>query len=251
MKQAFDSFFTVLNSKQKDTFGRALYLGIFAGAYIGIGGTLFSLVTSFSGDPNILRALGAFLFCIGLILIVFLKAQLFTGNNLMLAPLLIKKAKLPNVLKNWVSVYIGNLIGSLIMVTIMYFLFGRNESISGHIQKIAMAKSQLPFLTAFGKAILCNTLVCLAVWFAIIGNTVPKKIIGIIIPISLFVYLGFEHSIANMFFIPLGLSFSAQSLVQNINAFWGNLIPVTLGNIVGGFFVSTILIILYKKNLKD
>lgn len=248
MKQAFDSFFSVLSNKQKDSFGRALYLGIFAGAYIGIGGTLFSIVTSFSGDPNILRAIGAFLFCIGLILIVFLKAQLFTGNNLMIAPLLIKKAKLPSVLRNWFSVYIGNLIGSLIIVTIMYFLFGRNQSISGHIQKIAIAKTQLPFLTAFGKAILCNTLVCIAVWFAIIGMTVPKKIIGIIIPISLFVYLGFEHSIANMFFIPLGLSFSGQPIAQNVNAFWGNLIPVTLGNIVGGLLVSTILMILYRNN---
>ena len=161
-----------------------------------------------------LRALGALLFCIGLILIFFLKAQLFTGNNLMLTQLLTQKTNFQSVLKNWVAVYLGNLIGSLILSLTLYYFFDLNQKLSENIKSIAITKTQLSFLNAFLKATCCNILVCFAVWFAITQDRILYKLTGIIIPVTLFVYFAFEHSIANMFFIPLALVLLLSDLVK-------------------------------------
>jgi formate transporter len=248
MTDTFNTLVQVLQNKQNDSFGRTFYLALWAGIYVAFGGTLYALVTSFSGNPQFLKAFGALLFCIGLILIVFLKAQLFTGNNLMLAPLMTGESKIQPVIKNWLTVYFGNLLGSLLFVLIMFSIFRNFDFVTAHLARIAEIKTELSFAKAFGKAILCNILVCIAVWFAVIGKTKAKKIIGIIIPISAFVYMGFEHSVANMFLIPLGLIFSETTIQLGTQSFLWNILPVTLGNIVGGLLVSSALILLRNRS---
>lgn len=250
MSDSMKILFQTLDRKQSDNLSKSFKLGIFAGVYIGIGGILYSLMTNLSGNQTLFKFSGAFLFCVGLILIIFRKAQLFTGNNLMIASVISKRMTIPQMVKNWMSVYLGNFIGSLLIVILFYFLSSQSDSLPNHLASIANKKTSYSFFTAYSKAIYCNVLVCIAVWFAVINKTTLTKLIGIIIPITTFVFLGFEHSIANMFFIPLGLSFTSGSLASNTQLFFGNLIPVTIGNITGGLIVSLTLLLFYKKQIK-
>ena len=242
MSKELETLTQALDNKIGDDLPKMLTLAIWAGIYIAIGATLYSLATAIDGPKNLLRFIGAVLFTVGLNLVVFKKAQLFTGNNLMFTNLLKKQASGAKVLRNWSVVYVGNLIGSLVAVTIIAIVFNYIEAISGHLLKISSFKTNYDFITAFTKAIYCNSLVCTAIYFAITMNTIPKKVIGIIIPITAFVYFGFEHSIANMFFIPLGLIFSEYSFIEATGLSLKNIIPVTFGNIVGGLIISLIVL---------
>jgi formate/nitrite transporter len=185
-------------------------------------------------------------------------AELFTGNTMMLLPLAQRRISLFSLLRNWGIVYVANFVGAIFIVYLIYHsgqLKAGNYLLGGMTIKIAAAKCHLTFLEAFLLGILCNWLVCLAVWIAVAAKDTAGKILAIFFPIWLFVASGFEHSIANMYFIPAGL-FAAQSPVllesaQAItspemlasltwtNFFIANLLPVTLGNIVsGGVFVA-------------
>jgi formate/nitrite transporter len=212
-------------------------LAFMAGVYISIGATLYGLVTSIE-SANLWRFLGAMLFTIGLILVIFKKAQLFTGNNLMVLNVLFKDSKPKVIIRNWLLVYLGNFLGSIVIAVSLSLIFKNSLPISENLMAIAHKKTSYPFMTSFYKAILCNILVCIAVTFGITLKKTFHKIIGIIIPITLFVFLGFEHSIANMFFIPIGLSFSQATFIESFQLFSMNIIPVTLGNIVGGSIVA-------------
>jgi len=230
---------------------RVFALAILAGAFIAFGALLYTLVTFDSGNiaVGVMRLLGGLVFCLGLILVVVAGAELFTGNNLIVMAYVDKKVTLPQLLNNWLIVYIGNFVGAIGVLVLIYFS-GHWDIGHGNVGAKAIAianyKVNLSWMEAFTRGILCNILVCLAVWLCFAGRTVVDKVIAIIFPITAFVALGFEHSVANMYFISAGLLAKQQpelaQLVTNmsldgltINGFIvGNLVPVTLGNIIGG-----------------
>ncbi len=235
-------------------------LGILAGGFIGLGALYFTLVTS---DPNLgfaaARVLGGVTFSLGLILVVVAGAELFTGNNLLVMAWTSRKITTSELLRNWLIVFAANSAGAIGLAFLVIFsnYGGMNGgSVGIHALKIASAKVSLSFWEALFKGIMCNILVCLAVWMVMAGRTVTDKILAVLFPISAFVAAGFEHSIANMYFIPLGIFlFELQVPAGVINTanlnwlgFFHNLIPVTIGNVIGGSgMVALVYYIIYRR----
>jgi formate/nitrite transporter len=211
------------------------FLAILAGAFIAFGAAFYTVVTHDSElSYGLTKLVGGFVFCIGLILVVVAGAELFTGNNLLVMAWADRKISLKQLFNNWTVVYIGNLIGSLFVVYLVYSS-GHWEMNAGNVGKkavmIALAKTERSGIELFFSGILCNILVCLAVWLSFAGRSVVDKILSILFPITAFVAMGFEHSVANMYFIPAGM---LAGKGPDITGFISNLVPVTLGNIVGG-----------------
>lgn len=224
----------------RSDFSKLIVLSILAGAYIALGGVL-SLIAGYGFpeatalNPSLQRLLSGATFPIGLILVVVLGAELFTGNNAMLMPLYMKRGcTIGDIALNWTAVWCGNLVGALIVGYFLVYLSGLTAADPYHsaIVGIAEAKVSMPQYVVFLKAIGANWCVCLAVWLAMSGNTLAEKMAGCWFPVFAFVALGYEHSIANMFFIPLGMLEGAE--VGAWEAIWCNLIPATIGNIIGG-----------------
>lgn len=249
-------------------------LSMLAGVFISFGAVLFTLVVHDSKlGFGLTQLIGGLSFCLGLILVVIAGAELFTGNNLLVMAYVSKRISLRQLFGNWVIVYFGNFTGALSMVIWMYFTRQwsvNNNLVAAKALLIANAKVGLPFMVAFSRGVLCNALVCLAVWLCMSGRSTTDKILSILFPITAFVALGFEHSIANMYFIPIGLLLktnpavldAATVMTGKINDFSGltaqtflikNLFPVTLGNIVGGGILVGLVywfVYLYKKGDK-
>ena len=244
-------------------------LGIFAGVYIGFGAQLAIMVThdmaGFLG-VGMAKLIAGAVFSVGLMLVVIAGAELFTGNNLIFLSVLDRQVSVGKWLRNWTIVFLANFAGSLLLVLLMYWsgLWKTNGNLVGATAlSIANAKVNLTFLQAFARGILCNWLVCLAVWMAVSAGTVIGKVWAIFFPIMAFVASGFEHSVANMFFIPMGLALKGQTAIVTaagltdklahltVGGMVMNLIPVTLGNIVGGaFFVATLYWMVYIRKEK-
>ncbi len=244
-------------------------LGIFAGVYIGFGAQLAIMVThdmaGFLG-VGMAKLIAGAVFSVGLMLVVIAGAELFTGNNLIFLSVLDRQVSVGKWLRNWTIVFLANFAGSLLLVLLMYWsgLWKTNGNLVGATAlSIANAKVNLTFLQAFARGILCNWLVCLAVWMAVSAGTVVGKIWAIFFPIMAFVASGFEHSVANMFFIPMGLALKGQTAIVTaagltdklahltVGGMVMNLIPVTLGNIIGGaFFVATLYWMVYIRKEK-
>jgi formate/nitrite transporter len=220
-------------------------LSLLAGAFIGLGALYFTLVTS---DPALgfaaSRVLGGVCFSLGLLLVVVAGAELFTGNNLLAMAWAERKITTAEVLKNWSIVCVANFIGACGLAT-MVFLAGHlgmnGGGVAQQVVKIAAAKVSMPLTEAFFRGVLCNVLVCMGVWMAYAGRSVTDKFIAIVFPISAFVAAGFEHSVANMYFIPLALLQQANAPLALPGAelidLWHmlrNFAAVILGNIVGG-----------------
>jgi formate/nitrite transporter len=221
-------------------------LGVLAGGFIGLGALYFTLITS---DPRlsfaIARVLGGVAFSLGLILVVVAGAELFTGNNLLVMAWISRRVPTTRLLRNLAIVYLANLVGA-VGLAMLVVLSDHAQMAGGAVGRqavtIAAAKAALPFWEALFKGILCNILVCLAVWLALGGRSVVDKVAAIIFPISAFVAAGFEHSVANMYFIPLGILLRRDRGYENIanverlnwSGFLHNLAPVTIGNIIGG-----------------
>jgi formate transporter len=218
-------------------------LGILAGGFIGLGALYYTVVTS---DASLgyaaARVLGGIAFSLGLILVVIAGAELFTGNNLMVMAWVSQKITFRRMLRNLAIVYGANLIGAAglaLIVALSGHWKANGGAVGEHAMAIAEGKVALPFMEAFFKGVLCNILVCLAIWLAMAARTVSGKILAIVFPISAFVAAGFEHCVANMYFIPLGLLLDAFGYVEaRPSLTWlgmaNNLIPVTLGNVAGG-----------------
>ena len=236
-------------------------LGVLAGGFIGLGALYFTLVTS---DANLTfaasRMLGGLAFSLGLVLVVVAGAELFTGNNLLVMAWASKRITSGELAINWTVVYLANFLGALGLVALVYLSdhWRMNDgAVGANAVKIALAKATLPFWEAFFKGILCNILVCLAVWLALAGRSVADKILAIVFPISAFVAAGFEHSIANMYFIPLGILVKYQIAVSGSEqlswtGFFANLLPVTIGNIIGGgLMVALVYYLVYRRRLEN
>jgi len=193
-------------------------LAVLAGVFIAIGAEFYTMVVTGSGlGFGMTKLVGGLVFCVGLILVVIAGAELFTGNNLILMAWFSGKATVLQVLRNWVIVYAGNLIGSLATALIMHYT--RQWSFAGYkvgatALNIANAKVNITFSEGLARGIMCNVLVCLAVWLCMSGRTTTDKILAILFPITAFVASGFEHSIANMYFIPMGILLNGNAEVM-------------------------------------
>ncbi|MBW6473427.1 MAG: formate/nitrite family transporter [Anaerolineaceae bacterium] len=230
-------------------------LSVLAGAFIGLG-AIFATTVSTGGAVlpyGVNRLLTGLTFCLGLILVIVGGAELFTGNTLIIMGFMSGKVPFIKLLRNWGIVYLGNLVGSVLTALTM-FLTRQYTFASGaiglNVLNIADSKCNLDFIQAIMLGLICNALVCLAVWLTFSAGTTTDKILAIIFPISAFVAAGTEHSVANMYFIPIGLmvkNFGGAAFFENIgktaldfpnltlgNFFLENLLPVTIGNIIGG-----------------
>lgn len=233
---------------------KIIILGLLAGAYIAMGG-LFSIIVGYgfpeatAANPGLQRLLSGLVFPLGLMLVVFAGAELFTGNNAVMASGAFgKSVNWRNVLINWVLVYFSNFAGALLFAYFLVHASGVIVSDPWHSAAvgIAQAKVSMPWMTVFLKGIGANWLVCLAVWLGLSADNVSGRILGLFFPVFCFVAIGYEHCIANMFFIPLGMMSGAEVSLGTFIA--DNLIPATLGNIVGGaVFVGGVYWYLYGK----
>jgi formate/nitrite transporter len=227
-----------------------LALGVLAGAFIAFGAMFFTLVMT--DNPLGLgpgRLLGGLAFSLGLILVVVGGAELFTGNNLVVMAWADRKITGVQLARNWTLVYAANLVGALGSALMVHWS-GTLELGGGAVAEtagaIARAKVTLGFAEAFFRGILCNVLVCLAVWLCYAAHDVPGKVLAIVFPISAFVALGFEHSVANMYLIPIAMLAGAEGVTAA--GFFRNLAPVTLGNVVGGgVFVALVYWLIYLR----
>jgi len=240
--------------KAKNTLRSTVMLGILAGAFIALAGEFYTMVVFSSHlGYSIERLLGGLVFSLGLILVIITGAELFTGNTLLLIAYMTKKINLQDLLRNWSLVYLGNLIGAVFVALMVYYSRQwalKDFAFAVEALKIGTAKVNNDFITAMVRGILANLLVVLAVWLSYSGRTLTDKVLAVVFPISAFVASGFEHSIANMYFIPFALMLKANPQVRQAymaavpngslsglttSAFiLNNLIPVTIGNIIGG-----------------
>jgi formate/nitrite transporter len=231
-------------------------LAVMAGAFIGFGALYYVIVKS---DHSLgfaaKQLLGGGAFCLGLVLVVIAGAELFTGNNLLViarAQGLISRAE---VGRNWVIVFFGNLVGAAALAIVVY-LSGHTAMNDGAIGReylaIATAKASLPFWTAFFRGVLCNCLVCLAVWMSMAGRSVIDKVIVLVWPISAFIAAGFEHSVANLYFFSMALLLDPGASASMLPGMAGNLLAVAAGNAVGGgLLVGLVYYLIYIRGMKQ
>ncbi|HSG17330.1 MAG TPA: formate transporter FocA [Anaerolineae bacterium] len=259
-------------------------LGVLAGIFIALGAIFATTVTSPTMGANpvtgeqtatwlpfgIAKLIGGFTFCLGLILVVVGGAELFTGNNLIIMAWANRRISTSSVLRNWGVVYVGNFVGAILTVVVVLlsgqYTFG-GGAVGLNALNIAQAKVGHGFIQAIFLGSLCNMLVCLAVWLVFSARTTTDKILSIIFPIAAFVAAGFEHSVANMYFIPMGLAIKqfagdafwtsiGSSAAEYANLTWGNfllsnLLPVTIGNIIGGAVgVGVVYYVIYLRRDK-
>ncbi|MGE0724417.1 MAG: formate/nitrite transporter family protein [Alphaproteobacteria bacterium] len=234
---------------------RLLVLGVLAGAFVGLGA--MAATTMWTGTAGALpfgiaRMLGGLVFSLGLILVVLGGAELFTGNNLMVMAWASRRIATMALLRAWAIVFVGNLVGA-VGTALLVFLAGHHLLADGAVGATALAigeaKSSLSVSRAFFLGILCNVLVCLAVWICYGARTTTDKLLAVLFPIAAFVAAGFEHSVANMYFVPAALMIqwwapdafwqaagttAAAYPALGLGGLVANLVPVTLGNVIGG-----------------
>ena len=241
--------------------GRAFVLAIMAGLFIGMGG-MFMLLVKSDGDLGFAASslLGGFVFCLGLFLVITAGAELFTGNCLMVCGKLSDKYSWGKMLMSWLVVFVGNLVGSLIMVLIL-FLCNYGGMNGGAVANMMITVACNKINQAWGvlcvKGLMCNFLVCLAVWISFGARTITDKFFSVLLPITAFVACGFEHCVANMFFLPMGLVMKLSGFaytgaanidVLTLGGVFYNISAATVGNIIGGaIFVGVMYWIAFAK----
>jgi formate transporter FocA len=248
---------------------RTFVLAVLAGAFIALGAMFATVVTAGAGDVpfGLARLAAGVVFCLGLLLVVVAGAELFTGNNLIVMAWADRRITLGRLLRNWGIVYVGNMTGAVATALLVYaakqYEFG-DGAIGLNALAIADTKASLDWGQALALGVLCNALVCLAVWLSYGARSLTDKFFAVLLPISAFVAAGFEHSVANMYFLPLGLFVkhgAADSFWQTTgasagdyadltwgNAAFGNLVPVTLGNVFGGaVMVGLVYWLVYRR----
>lgn len=226
-------------------------LGLLAGAFIAFGAMFYTVaMTGVAPDYGPARILGGVAFSLGLVLVVVAGAELFTGNNLIVIAWAEGRVGTGRLVRNWGLVYVANLVGALGAAILVHWAGILGQGGGGMAQTaaaIAKSKVELSVGEAFFRGILCNALVCLAVWLCLAARDVASKILAIVFPISAFVALGFEHSIANMYLIPVAMLAGASDVT--VWGFLRNLAPVTLGNVVGGsLFVAIVYWLVYRRD---
>jgi len=255
-------------AKSSWTVTQMLLLGTLAGAYIAFAGFLSTVVTQDMAKymgVGFTKFMGGSVFSVGLMLVVVAGAELFTGNCMMPLGYFAGCTPMKGILRNWFWVYIANFIGSILIAFFIYNSGLWNGAVGVNALKIAAGKMSLPFGQAFFRGILCNWIVVLAVWMSMAATDVIGKLFACFFPIMLFVASGFEHSIANMYFMAMGLFVKGSDAIiaaanlpeaklaaVNMGGFFHNLIPVTIGNMVGGIlFVAVFYYAVFKTKLEN
>ena len=245
--------------KAEAPFFATFMLAVLAGAFIALGAIFATTVaagTAAQWPFGVSKLLTGLVFSLGLILVVVAGAELFTGNNLIVMAWASRKVPTRGLLRNWGIVYLGNFVGSLLTAAVVFlsgqYTFGAGQ-VGATALSLALAKVKLGFAAAIALGVLCNALVCLAVWLTYSARSTVDKIAAIIFPITAFVAAGFEHSVANMYFIPIALfikifdpGFVAASGIDASALSWkaffiNNLLPVTIGNIIGGSLLVAVV----------
>lgn len=245
------NYITIGKVKVNTPVAKMFLLAVLAGAFIAMGGVGAATAAVSIPMASVGKLVGACIFPGGLTMVLLAGSELFTGNCLLTIPLLEKEISAEGMIKNWIVVYMGNFVGSLLVAAGVVFshqisLFDNGLAVS--VISAAAAKCALPFGDALIKGILCNFLVCIAVWISFAAKDAAGKIAGLFFPIMIFVVSGFEHSVANMYYIAAGLfaknipAYAQAAKEAGVNSdviTWGsflgkNLLPVTLGNIIGG-----------------
>lgn len=246
---------------------KSLILGVLSGMFIALGGFASATASHSITNYSISKLIAGAVFPVGLILVIITGTDLFTGNVLLTVPLLHKKITFKQLIKNWVIVYFANMAGAIIVSLLLFYggsLDVNHGALGAYSIKVAYTKSSLPFIKSFLSGILCNILVCLSVWMSFAGKDIISKIFAIFFPIMAFVVSGFEHSVANMYYFSIGLLAKtnpefvstlgiSESQLQSLNLknIISNLVPVTLGNIVGGsLFVGAALYLAFIRTNK-
>lgn len=244
--------------------GKMLLLGMLAGFLIAMGGATASTASHAISNAGLAKMVSGLLFPFGLAMVILTGAELFTGNVLINISVFEGKTGFGSMLRNWVWVYIGNFCGAILVAAGMAFLGCLNLSGGGFAVsaiKVAAAKNTIPFLTAVGLGFFCNVLVTIGVLISLGSKDTIGRFIGAYMPVAFFVICGFEHSIANMYYVPAGIfaasnpawqALAVKAGVNLANVSWGsffigNLLPVTLGNILGGLAISFIFWYCYGK----
>lgn len=239
VKQTFDKAIAVGEGKAGMPAFRAFALAVLAGAFIGFGGMMLLLVKA---DPSLSSAASALLaglaFSLGLFAVVMAGGELFTGNNLMTLGMLSGKYSFKNLMRSWAIVYAGNLVGSVIVALLLH-LCGFSQMAGGAVGEaivsVAAAKCALSIPVMVARGVMCNILVCLAVWMSFAGHSTTDKLAATALPVTAFVACGFEHCVANMMLLPLGLmTVGGAASAVTIGGVAANILFVTLGNVLGG-----------------
>lgn len=257
-KEVTDGYIAGAVGKATMATWRLLVLSFFAGVLVALGAVASSTAAQGLPDVGMARFVTAAIFPVGLMMVVLLGTELFTGNALMVSAVIARKITVLQLLRNWALVYVGNFCGAVMMAWLMAS-FGQLDigggTLAVYTAKVAATKCALPWENAFVLGIFCNLLVCIAIYLGNTAHDTAGKILGIFFPIMAFVVAGFEHCVANMYYIPAGI-FAAMNpayagaiadaginvAVLDLVTFLGaNLVPVTLGNIVGGVAVGVIM----------
>lgn len=228
--------------KMKLKTGKMLWLAVLAGAFIAFGALASQVIAVSIPLPSVAKAAGAVVFPVGLMMVLVAGSELFTGNNLLIIPVLERKARVRDMLRSWIIVYLGNMIGAILValaVTYGHTLSLFDGALAESVVQTAAGKVSMTFGEALIRGILCNFLVCIAVWVSFAASELAGKIIALMLPVVLFVLCGFEHSVANMYFVPAGIFASQEYGIAAEGLNWGsffirNLLPVTIGNLIGG-----------------
>lgn len=241
-KEIAENYLSACRTKAALPLGRMFLLACLAGAFVALAGVASTAAAATVGDPSLAKLVSGCVFPAGLAMVIVAGSELFTGNNLMIMGVLARTITVRQMLRNWLVVYLGNFAGAVLVAALcvsghVFSAFG--GKLAASVVTIAQTKAGLTFGDAFVRGILCNFLVCIAVWMANAARTVGGKIAAVFFPIMAFVVAGFEHSIANMYYLAAGLFAVGQTGAAAEGLTWGraligNLLPVTLGNLVGG-----------------
>lgn len=253
-KQIVEQINTIAETKAQTTWHKTMVAALLAGGYIAMGSFLALMIGGAlpeleKSNPGLQKLIFGGVFPLGLILVAIAGADLFTGNTAYFVPSVLSgrlSIKIP--LKNWTIVFVGNFLGSLLVAWLFAYYTGMLSDSPALDSAIAIGEKKVAssFMKTLVKGIVCNWMVALAMWLAYASKDIISKIVGIWFPIMAFVAMGFEHCVANMFFIPTAIFYGAQ--ITWADFFWDNLLPVTIGNIVGGaLFVGTAYWYLYDK----
>lgn len=249
------NYIEVAKKKTSLKWYKTLILAVLAGAFIAFGAAV-ATATSASLKGSFASLIKGAVFPVGLILVVICGAELFTGNCLLVSPAIGKDIKVRSLLKNWGIVYAGNFIGGVLIALLVVFSHVQNSTVAAACASAAAAKCNLSFIESFLRGILCNMLVCLAVWGAMASKSAAGKILAVYFPIFAFVACGFEHSVANMYYLTAGLL--TKATVDGIvaagltvgRALLFSLLPATLGNIIGGGLIGCAYHAVYRSKGK-
>lgn len=252
------NYIAIGEGKAKMPFLKLFLLSILAGMFIAIAGAGASVAVVTVDSPSVAKLISGCIFPGGLAMVIIAGSELFTGNCLLVIPCLTKNIRVVQMLRNWVIVYLGNFVGGLFVTSLLVYghtfaLF--NNGMAEAAVATAAAKTNLCFQDAFFRGIMCNILVCIAVWMGFAAKDIAGKVLGIFLPIMIFVICGYEHSVANMYYIPAGLLSLKEYGLSAEGLTWArflinNEIPVTLGNIVGGGLIGVLYWAIYLREEK-